>query len=37
MRLAGLDKRAHPPYKDGLAQAGCRLMRLVFIERQVDL
>jgi len=37
MRLAGLDKLARALYKDGLAQAGCRLMRLVLIERQVDL
>lgn len=37
MRLAGLDKQGHALYKDGLAQDRLPALRLVFIERQVDL
>ena len=37
MRLAGLDKLARALYKDGLAQGRLPALRLVLIERQVDL
>jgi hypothetical protein len=36
-RRLGLDKRTRALYKDGLAQGRLPALRLVFIERQVEL